>query len=194
MSGTLTPLSFMQAGTEILSESGVSGLNIVALCERLGVTRGSFYHHFGGLADFEAQFLTYWEDVTSERAAPVTLAPTFRERSEVAIRTLENIDFGAERAMRAWSLDDQRVAEMLRRTDRRTVDVVRQSIVAAGAPEEVADTYAEMAVLMWIGLVVRPEPLRKDTIRRLFSELQSAVDSHAGLSSAKVAGGGRDRG
>lgn len=171
----------MRAATEILAEVGISGLNAVALCERLGVTRGSFYHHFKSLADFEEKFLDYWENVvTTERTSPVEVGTTFHERSEAAIRTLLAVDLNAERALRAWSLTDERVAQMLSRTDRRAYDVVRRSILSAGATEEMADTYAEMVVTIWVGLVTRPTQLAPATIRRIFGELMWAVDAHTG--------------
>ena len=40
---------WIQAGYAILAEEGIKALKVDRLCERLGVTKGSFYWHFEGM-------------------------------------------------------------------------------------------------------------------------------------------------
>ncbi|NIM92956.1 MAG: TetR family transcriptional regulator [Anaerolineales bacterium] len=53
---------WMAEGLKVLAESGVSGLTIDALSSRLGLTKGSFYHHFKDVQDYHEQLITYWAD------------------------------------------------------------------------------------------------------------------------------------
>ncbi|MEV0081899.1 TetR/AcrR family transcriptional regulator [Saccharopolyspora sp. NPDC050642] len=39
---------WLDAGLEILADQGVPALTIDRLATKLGLTKGSFYHHFGG--------------------------------------------------------------------------------------------------------------------------------------------------
>ena len=38
--------SYFETGLEILSDRGFGGLKLAELCQRMGVTTGSFYHYF----------------------------------------------------------------------------------------------------------------------------------------------------
>ena len=42
----LTPTHWTDAAMTLLAESGIGAVTMDRLAERLGVTRGSFYHHF----------------------------------------------------------------------------------------------------------------------------------------------------
>ncbi|MBA3534230.1 MAG: helix-turn-helix transcriptional regulator, partial [Ardenticatenales bacterium] len=49
------------AGVQVLNDEGAAGLTIERLCERLGVTKGSFYHHWGSYDVFKASLLDHFE-------------------------------------------------------------------------------------------------------------------------------------
>ncbi|MEV0105289.1 helix-turn-helix domain-containing protein [Nocardia sp. NPDC050799] len=42
----LTVDDWLQAGYTVLAEEGFRALELDEICRRLGVTKGSFYHHF----------------------------------------------------------------------------------------------------------------------------------------------------
>lgn len=52
---------YFELALEVLSVSGFECVNIGVLCHRLGVTSGSFYHHFDGWDDFVHRLLDFWE-------------------------------------------------------------------------------------------------------------------------------------
>ena len=65
------------AGIQILTETGPSGLTIDNLCQQLEVTKGSFYHHFGGIEDFKERLLAYYEaEGTLDIIERLTAVPT----------------------------------------------------------------------------------------------------------------------
>src|SRR5579884_2605293 len=52
--------AYLECALDVLAESGADGLTIAELCGRLGVTKGSFYHHFAGMGEFVTALLAFW--------------------------------------------------------------------------------------------------------------------------------------
>ncbi|HZA04674.1 MAG TPA: TetR family transcriptional regulator, partial [Propionibacteriaceae bacterium] len=52
---------WLEAGVEALAEEGAAGLKIDRLTRRLGVTKGSFFHHFAGSAAYQSALLKHIE-------------------------------------------------------------------------------------------------------------------------------------
>ncbi|MET8948270.1 TetR/AcrR family transcriptional regulator [Streptomyces sp. NPDC004542] len=176
MTRTLTRREFFEAASAVLAEEGVGGLSIVALCARLGVTRGSFYHHFDSLAEFKGAYLDHWENVVSqERLDIVDRELDFEARSELSIRLAQSAEFRTERALRAWSVSDPAVRDMLRRIDERLLEVVRGSLLRAGASSRQSTVYAHMAVSIYTGLGAREQAPDPELIREMYDELKWAA-------------------
>ena len=57
---------------EVLAKVGMSGLTIDALTKHLGVTKGSFYHHFGNYQTFKIALLDYFEDAGTLNVIRIT--------------------------------------------------------------------------------------------------------------------------
>ena len=59
--------AYFAAAFELLGAEGPEALTIAALCRRLKVTKGSFYHHFSGMPQFTEGLLRHWEHESSAR-------------------------------------------------------------------------------------------------------------------------------
>ena len=79
-----TKNDWLVAGYETLGESGASTLTIDHLCNRLGVTKGSFYHHFQNYQDYKEQLLAFWEEQLT--TSIVAFAEDAGDLSEVLAR------------------------------------------------------------------------------------------------------------
>ena len=58
---TVGPEDYFATALALLATEGPAALRMRTLCERLGVTWGSFYHHFRDLAEFRTRLLAWWE-------------------------------------------------------------------------------------------------------------------------------------
>ena len=64
----LTREDWIHGALELLGIAGVSGVRIVPLARRLGVTSGSFYWHFANRAKLYEALLEYWETEMTDAA------------------------------------------------------------------------------------------------------------------------------
>ena len=115
---------WLAEGLEALRQSGAEGLRIDQLAKHLGVTKGSFYAHFDGKADYVRELCRYWRkqaapmDVDRFFEAPgplsnqLLLLSRYVERSErsrydAAMRELGKVSEHAAEAVDA--IDDERL-------------------------------------------------------------------------------------
>src|SRR5258707_12195338 len=104
---TTTKRKWLEEGLTLLAESGAGALTIEMLTSRLGVTKGSFYHHFQHFQDYKERLLSFYED---ERTLQVIESA---ERHEMPLDRLElilqaTLDHAGrlEVSLRAWALQD----------------------------------------------------------------------------------------
>jgi AcrR family transcriptional regulator len=77
---TLTASDWAEAALQLIAEKGLAALTVSVLAERLGVTKGSFYWHFGGRAELLAAALDRWEQRTTTEAITALDAITDHRR------------------------------------------------------------------------------------------------------------------
>lgn len=119
---------WLQAGFTVLARDGEPGLRVDRLAAHLGVTKGSFHHHFAGVAGFRTALLAAHE---AEQAALVELARTATAPLPVpaALGALgplvaEHLDLPRERALRAWAVSSPEVAATVARIDAARLDLL----------------------------------------------------------------------
>lgn len=104
-----TRRDFVDCAFEILAESGHKGLTIHELCRKVGVSTGSFYHHFANWDEFVAALLTQWEGDQAQQMVEAATATSNLRRIEIARDLASMYQHGAEAAIRAWSLSNAQV-------------------------------------------------------------------------------------
>lgn len=171
---------YLRAGLEILGEAGSDGLTISALCERLKVTKGSFYHHFEGMPGFHASVLEFWESEHNDAVIAasqadvdaVWLVPTL---TEIAV----SLPHATEAALRAWGKSNPDVAACQARVDaarqRRILEVLR----ALGLEERKALLLTDMAISILIGFQHHP-PLDVARLRAMLDETNRLIFLESG--------------
>jgi AcrR family transcriptional regulator len=154
--GPLTADDWIQTGFTLLSEGGPGALRIGRLCERLHVTKGSFYWHFTDMCAYRAALAHAWADLYDERRRSLAIPPdaTGRQRLEKMIRALIRADHWAlERAMRIWALTDDSVLASVRRRDERVLSEVRQAFIDCGFDDDEARLRSSLLFAAGVGLL-----------------------------------------
>lgn len=175
-SGRLSADDYYRVALDVLGEVGSEAMTIAVLCERLDVTKGSFYHHFGGLPGFVDGLLTFWESEHSERLIALSAAqpdPALRFHNLTALGV--GLPHASEAAMRAWGRSNPAVAEVVARVDKRRERHVADSMVALGVERPRARLFTRMALNMMIGAQLRESPLDVRKLRLAFEELNRIV-------------------
>lgn len=180
----LSTADYFREALVVLSEGGSEALTIAVLCDRLSVTKGSFYHHFGGLPGFVDQLVTYWE---TEFADPLVGPP--RARTTPSARLAALLDLAVElpheteAAVRAWGRSRPDLAEAVARVDRRRERHLTDAVAGLGVDRAPARLVARMAVNLVVGAQQRENPVDRRRLRRTLGELTklAALESDARL-------------
>ncbi|MFD9032224.1 TetR/AcrR family transcriptional regulator [Streptomyces sp. NPDC059567] len=146
---------WLQTGLTVLAQDGARALTIERLCAELDLTKGSFYHHFKGIAGFKTDLLAHFEaEHTSQfiAGAESAGAPALSRLRRLLDLVLDDKSDGDELeiAIRAWALQDGEVRALQERVDRLRTDYLRTLWRELDGPE--ADT-APMARLLYLILV-----------------------------------------
>lgn len=172
---------YFAAGMDLLASGGVGAVTIARLCAELGVTKGSFYHHFRNVEDFRRQLLTHW---SSERERQVLVAASAvsdpLERLEVLRRFAVSLHHEAEAAIRTWSRTDPEAWAVREKVDAARERTIAQAYRDAGFPDDEADALARSAVAILIGVQHRGHAVDRAELDALFVRLhQVAVAMYA---------------
>lgn len=144
---------WIQAGFALLAEGGPDALRIGRLCDRLGVTKGSFYWHFSDMNAYRTALVDAWGDLqdADRRGFIDTHIADPRERLAAMLAMLAAPQHLAlERAMRAWALTDERVSSNVWQSDERLLDAIRQAFADYGLDE--AEVRLRAMVMMSTGV------------------------------------------
>jgi Bacterial regulatory proteins, tetR family len=77
MASVVSRESYFEAGLDVLSDLGYGRLKPAEVCNRLGITTGSFYHYFSGWPAYTEELVAHGCRDAPMRAA----APTHSSRS-----------------------------------------------------------------------------------------------------------------
>ena len=111
----LTVDDWVQAGYAILAAEGIKALKIDRLCNRLAVTKGSFYWHFTDMAGYRATLIEAWGELRDHdrRHFNGMASLPLRERlSQMMSPLLSARHWTLERAMRESARTDEAVTDM----------------------------------------------------------------------------------
>jgi len=115
---------WVSAGLEALRKGGVAAVRVERLAGDVGVTKGSFYHHFRDRGALLEALLDYWarEMTDAEFARLETLRGGLAARLlALAEDVLEKGMGRYDPAIRAWARHDRKVAAAVAQVDRRRV-------------------------------------------------------------------------
>lgn len=138
VSETKSPLTredWLNAAIHTLFDSGIGSVSIVQLANTLGITRGSFYHHFTDREDLLRAMLNHWKKTWTvairEEVRALELPPGEKLLALVqSIRKHKAADYDAP--FRAWALHDPLARSVLEEVDAFRLDYIRSLFETAG--------------------------------------------------------------
>ena len=152
MTRSVTRGTFFDQAMRTLAGPGLPALRIGRLCAAVGVTSGSFYHHFGSWDGFVAALLEHWTTEEVDRiAAMVSARPDPVERVEMLKRLALTVPHDAETAIRRWAGTDPVVAAAQRQVDERRRRTLRDVLGGLIADEDLCATLAEVGMSILVG-------------------------------------------
>lgn len=177
---TLTRDHYLAVGLDLLAEGGVSAVTIAALCDRLGVTKGSFYHHFASVPDFHLALLATWEQSTYEGIDVARAVTDSHKRLSVLKELGVAAHHEAESAIRAWARSSEPAAAVVRRVDAAREQNLVESFRAIGIPRTRARHLARIGLATLIGTQSLERPVDRQRLLAVFDEYQQWLESATG--------------
>jgi AcrR family transcriptional regulator len=155
---------WLNAGLEALRKGGVGAVRVERLAGDVGVTKGSFYHHFRNRGALLEELLEYWAremtDAEFERIQTLRggLAPRLVALAE---DVLEKGMGRYDPAIRAWARQDRKVAAAVAQVDRRRVKALAGFFEEGGFGPAAARTRARTFYTFLLGEPQMRAPARE---------------------------------
>lgn len=144
---------WIEAGLEMLAESGVEAVRVEPLAARLRVTKGSFYWHFQDRQGLLDALLQAWQVAATNDI--ITIIDERGGDGQARLRTLFKIALVSEgrleHAIRTWARSDEAVAAVLVDIDRRRTAYVEALFERMGFAKDAAAARARFVYLVVIG-------------------------------------------
>ncbi|WP_051580201.1 TetR/AcrR family transcriptional regulator [Pseudonocardia acaciae] len=168
--------AYLESALDVLAQAGSEGLTVAGLCSRLGVTKGSFYHHFAGMPEFVTALLEFWEDQRSQRLIAASRAePDPRARYRLLLGIAVGLPHAAEASLRAWGRSNAEVRAVVARVDEARERHLTESMMMFGLPAERARLRARIAIAVLVGAQQREDPVDVDGLRAMLEELSAEL-------------------
>lgn len=160
-------LDWLTFALEVLIKQGPEELKIAKLCDLKGVTKGSFYHHFSGRADFIENLMQHWYETTTlgfiEQANTQDSAIEKLQKLDKVIAS-NNIE--AELHIRAWALKEASICKHLEQIDNQRRDYLALCYQELGLDANKAKDVALLAYANFLGMQqVKPKPSVEESLR-----------------------------
>ena len=173
--------AYFAGALEVLAKQGFTGLNVGALCRGLGVTSGSFYHHFGGWPVFVEQLLAHWEN----RQVRILREGNFGTGGPLAdFAALMDLTLGlpheAEAAIRAWAMNDETVRAAQKRVDSARLRTVGKAVEGIVGDRALARTLTSLGMAMLVGHQQLASAGEHGELAELLEEYTRLVHSRGG--------------
>lgn len=170
---------WLNEGMAVLAEQGARGVRVDRIAGRLGLTKGSFHHHFDGIADYHRALWARYESDSMDaiRRAVTAVSDLPPERALMELPAHVVFDPRIEAAMRGWAFENDEASAVQRRVDAARLDALIslwQQILPGSGRARIA---ALVPHLLMIGAsVALPSPTKTD-MQEVFSLLATLVPS-----------------
>ena len=161
--------------------TGYGGLKLAALCHRVGVSTGSFYHSFDSWQEFTRQLIKSWRlerTLLYLELARLEVDPA--ERVELLLRAGITLPHSAEAAIRVWATIDPEVGAVQESVDRDRLAAATEAIEALTDDPVAAKDLAQAAVYLLVGFEQSTGDRNPRVLERFLRSLQDSALTIAG--------------
>lgn len=157
----------------MLVEKGPDGLTIDRLCNDLGVTKGSFYHHFKNRESFVRQLLQHWLDQNT-----IGVIDSTEEADDAASRyarikaIADNLPLEPDATIRAWAMRDPLVREFQEKADHLRMNYLKELFMPYARNINQAIRMARIAYTVYIGSRFIVPPLDESAMREIRDDIR----------------------
>lgn len=147
---------WLRIARSVLIEEGIDRVKVEPLAELLGVTTGSFYHHFRNRDELLLRLLADWEASNSDPIFKAVEAvgdnPTDQMDAllDMFIRESE-YDPQYDSAVRAWAHNSKAVEKRVRRVDDQRIALLKRIFIGFGYDEQRAFIRARITYFHQVG-------------------------------------------
>jgi AcrR family transcriptional regulator len=145
-------VDLLDAGLNLLAECSIQQLTIDALCKKLNVTKGSFYHHFKGREDYLERMLQHWvEDWTVGHMLPAGKAAGAVERFDAIVENSNNLPHGPETSIRSWAQRDPLALRYLEKVDSMRIHYLFEIFLEVSGDSHRAHLLSRIGYSLFVG-------------------------------------------
>jgi AcrR family transcriptional regulator len=178
MASVVSREAYFETGLDVLSELGYGGLKLAEVCNRLGVTTGSFYHYFPSWPAYTKDLVGHWRQArTTGVVDAVRAEPDPRRRIDTLVQEALVLPHSAEAAIRVWSSLDPDVYAVQSAVDKQRYDIMFESAYEVLQDKRQAEVFAAWSVYILIGYEQTALPRDIPAINWIADQLLEALDS-----------------
>jgi AcrR family transcriptional regulator len=118
---------WLETGIEILSAEGPQSLTIDNLVNRIGKTKGAFYHHFNSYGNYAKKLLEHWMSIyTTDIIEKSRNCRSPNEKLKTLLMLTLKIPRKTELAIRSWALYNPIVREYQLKIDQDRLEYLKE--------------------------------------------------------------------
>ncbi len=167
---------WLSAAMDLLIEEGAGAVKISRLCQRLRVTKGSFYWHFQDIGALMTALADHCREVQENAKQTMSELSSLPPRDRIV--TMGDLVSdprrrSVEAAVRAWAETDKSLVDSVIGLDRRVFDIAHEAFLELGFDETGSHARATALVYVGIGYMSSRERLGAptDDDKRIFVEM-----------------------
>lgn len=170
--------SFFETALAVLADLGFGGLKLAVVCQRLGVTTGSFYHYFSSWSAFTRELVAHWQHgMTVAVVEAAGSEPDPRARIDKLIQNGLTLPHSAEGAIRAWSAVDPDVRKVQAAVDAQRFEALYDSALEILQNRRQAQLFAAWGMYLLVGYEQAILPTEVSAGRWIVDQMLDALDS-----------------
>jgi AcrR family transcriptional regulator len=173
----VTQDEWIAAALHTLCTEGHAGLSAERLSRKLGVTRGSFYHHFPNMDTFHLAVLQRWQTVHTE---DIIFSHTHPDPAVELARLIQhtfNMSMALENGINAWAGANSRVADFVAKVEKRRMDRLIEIYQAVCGDAEKGRRLAKIGYYGLLGAAHAVPRLSQEELRQLLMEVHELMMS-----------------